>query len=244
MTIERWEQRAMPWIVVSAILPVVGAAAGKTSGWVAITIAIVCWLVFLVDLVVHMRLVPGYLRTASGKVDLVIVIFTCPWYLFVPASIGGVVAAARFARLVRVAWVAVRSSHARRLMQRIGQAGIYAGGLLLACSLVVKWVEPESSGFATYGDAFWWGFVTMTTVGYGDLYPVTTLGRIAAICLMVGGIALLGVLAGTLASFFGVDSDGDGVPDGTTPPTSEVHTELTALREELARLRADLVGPR
>ncbi|MCX6460521.1 MAG: ion transporter [Actinobacteria bacterium] len=206
MTVQRWEKIATPWIVLSALIPIVGMAAGKTEGGIVAVIGIACWLVFLVDLIVHMRLSPGYLHTTSGKVDLAIVVLTCPWYLFVGASAGGFVTIARLARLVRVVWVAMRNSKARQLMQRIGQAGIYAGGLLVACSLIVKWVEPESSGYATYGDAFWWGFVTLTTVGYGDLYPVTAVGRIAAICLMLGGVALLGVLAGTLASFFGVGS--------------------------------------
>lgn len=204
MTLQRWEKIATPWIVLSALIPIIGMAAGKTEGGIVAIIGIACWLVFLVDLIMHMRLSPGYLHTTSGKVDLAIVVLTCPWYLFVGASAGAFVTVARMARLVRVVWVAMRNSKARQLMQRLGQAGIYAGGLLVACSLIVKWVEPESSGYATYGDAFWWGFVTLTTVGYGDLYPVTAAGRVAAICLMLGGVALLGVLAGTLASFFGV----------------------------------------
>ena len=165
MTVQRWEKIATPWIVLSALIPIVGMAAGKTEGGIVAVIGIACWLVFLVDLIVHMRLSPGYLHTTSGKVDLAIVVLTCPWYLFVGASAGGFVTIARMARLVRVVWVAMRNSKARQLMQRIGQAGIYAGGLLVACSLIVKWVEPESSGYATYGDAFWWGFVTLTTVG-------------------------------------------------------------------------------
>lgn len=202
--LHRWDRVAMPFIVVAAILPVVGVAAGKNDTSAAFIIGIACWLVFLVDLIVRRRLSPGYGRTRAGRVDLAIVIFTCPWYLLVPSSFGVIVTVARMARLVRVAWVALRSRKARQLMERLGTAGLYAAGLLVTCSLVVKWVEPPSSGYATYGDAFWWGFVTITTVGYGDLTPVTTIGRIAAICLMFGGVALLGVLAGTLASFFGL----------------------------------------
>lgn len=210
--IERWERRIMPWIVVSAILPIVGALYGDTNDPLSIGIAIICWLVFLLDLLVHRRLVPGYLQTRSGKVDLLIVVLTCPWYLFV-SSAGALVVVARVARLARIVWIAAKAANARLLMARIGQAGVYVGGLLLLCSIVVKWAEPESSGYATYADALWWGFVTMTTVGYGDLYPVTTLGRVAAVCLMIGGVAFLGVLAGTLASFFGVTGDDDDDDD-------------------------------
>jgi voltage-gated potassium channel len=51
-----------------------------------------------------------------------------------------------------------------------------------------------------FGDAIWWAVTTMTTVGYGDRYPVTSAGRMVAFALMIGGIALLGTATATLAS--------------------------------------------
>ena len=47
----------------------------------------------------------------------------------------------------------------------------------------------------------WWSLVTITTIGYGDLAPVTAVGRCAAVLLMVGGVALAGVVTATLASW-------------------------------------------
>ena len=63
----------------------------------------------------------------------------------------------------------------------------------------MKWIEPE---FETYGDALWWAVVTTTTVGYGDLYPETAVGKIVAAVLMIVGIGTIGVITGTVAAMF------------------------------------------
>nr|MBA3233489.1 two pore domain potassium channel family protein [Propionibacteriales bacterium] len=60
----------------------------------------------------------------------------------------------------------------------------------------------------SFGDAAWWAVTTMTTVGYGDRFPVTTEGRLIASALMLAGIALLGVVTAALASWF-VERIGD-----------------------------------
>ena len=59
---------------------------------------------------------------------------------------------------------------------------------------------PDAS-ITTFGDAIWWAFTTITTVGYGDLYPVSFTGRCIAVALMIGGIALLGTITATIASW-------------------------------------------
>jgi len=71
----------------------------------------------------------------------------------------------------------------------------------MASVLVVQFesVSPEAS-ILTGGDAIWWSFVTVATVGYGDLYPVTTNGRIVGILLMISGVSVFGTLAGFLSS--------------------------------------------
>jgi voltage-gated potassium channel len=52
------------------------------------------------------------------------------------------------------------------------------------------------------GDGFWWAITTLTTVGYGDIYPTTTEGRFIAIGLMVSGICVLGFISATVAAWF------------------------------------------
>jgi voltage-gated potassium channel len=60
--------------------------------------------------------------------------------------------------------------------------------------------QPDSK-ITTFGDAVWWSITTVTTVGYGDLSPVTGTGRMIAVALMIGGISLVGVVTATLASW-------------------------------------------
>ncbi len=64
---------------------------------------------------------------------------------------------------------------------------------------LVESTDPEAK-ITNIEDAFWWAIVTVTTVGYGDLYPVTPGGKIVASMLMIGGIAILGVLISTLGA--------------------------------------------
>ena len=60
---------------------------------------------------------------------------------------------------------------------------------------------PESN-IKTAEDALWWAYATVTTVGYGDKYPVTTAGRIVGVILMTGGVGLFGTFSGFIASWF------------------------------------------
>src|SRR6476646_9273095 len=71
----------------------------------------------------------------------------------------------------------------------------------LICLIVLN-AESKAphSNITTGGDAIWWGIVTLTTVGYGDYYPVTTVGRITAVFVMFSGIGIIGALASILAS--------------------------------------------
>ena len=67
-----------------------------------------------------------------------------------------------------------------------------------------SWCSSRRAGaganIKTGGDALWWAIVTITTVGYGDFYPITSLGRLTAVFVMVSGIGIIGALASILAS--------------------------------------------
>jgi voltage-gated potassium channel len=61
--------------------------------------------------------------------------------------------------------------------------------------------QPEST-ISSVGDGLWWAITTLTTVGYGDIYPTTTEGRFIAVGLMISGICVLGVISATVAAWF------------------------------------------
>ena len=117
-------------------------------------------------------------------------------------------ALARLARLGRV--LKASGGRLKRLGNQLGRVGLVTGAIMVTCAYVGYGAEHAvNKDFATYGDALWWAIVTITTVGYGDIVPITTAGRLSGVALMLAGVAVLGVLAGTLASFFGF---GQGQP--------------------------------
>lgn len=76
--------------------------------------------------------------------------------------------------------------------------------IILISSIIISNTENT-----TLSDALWWSIVTATTVGYGDISPVTTVGRITAVVLMMLGIGTIGMLTGSISTFFIKDSSDD-----------------------------------
>ncbi|MFH8792794.1 potassium channel family protein [Streptomyces sp. NPDC017941] len=118
-------------------------------------------------------------------------------------------------------------------------------GLLMFGSLAVLSVERESpdGNIKTLGDAVWWSFTTMTTVGYGDHAPTTGLGRILAVGLMLSGIALLGVVTANIAAWFIARFEKDDAEERRRTAAIEALTaEVTALRAQVDTLAGALVA--
>ena len=229
---QRWQNRWNLPIIVAAFLPLF--VTSPNSWWVAVGVGIGSWIVFVVDLVVQRRIVPDYLHRRLGRIDLAIVILTFPYYL-IPGVTGGA-ALLLLARLGRVVRVMLATRGLRRFLQRLGKVAAVAFGVTGLASLAAYQAEhPTNPGFATVGDASWWGIVTLTTVGYGDIVPKTTAGRFAGIAIMFTGVAVLGVLAGSLSSLFNLESDTER-PASEPGEEAPVYQELTALRAELQAL--------
>lgn len=145
----------------------------------------------------------------------------------------------RALRVLRLARVAVALGFnvqvIRDILAQRGTKVIVAavvGTLVIGATLAYLAERGEPGATITsFGDAIWWAAVTMTTVGYGDVYPTTPMGRGVAVALMLFGIAALSALTATVAAFLVRESR-----EETT--LADVLAELRALREEVARLRA------
>lgn len=87
--------------------------------------------------------------------------------------------------------------------------------------------SPDAN-IKTAEDAVWWSVTTITTVGYGDKFPITTSGRLVAMFLMVSGVGLFGMLSGVVASFFlgRMEAEED-----------QILVEVKHLRREIGQLR-------
>jgi len=162
------------------------------------------------------------------------------------------------ARLARTVRASGSRGLAAEFLKRRHQAALYVIMLasflvLLLGSSLIAFVEPPAPGsnIKTGGDAFWWAFVTITTVGYGDRFPVTPAGRSVGMLTMAVGIGIFGVVTSFLSTWFLSPAPTTG--PSTAPSESEVPVaghdassrpdddallvELVALRADMTRLR-------
>lgn len=146
--------------------------------------------------------------------------------------------AARWGRLARVLRLlrVLRGIRATRhltevLLQRRAENGLLAACLaaillMIVSSIAVLQVETgPGTNIATANDALWWAFTTVTTVGYGDRFPVTSDGRLVAAFLMIAGVGMFGTISAFLATWF------------MRPVATKRADEIVALRTEIAALR-------
>lgn len=187
---------------------------------------VVIWLAFACDFLVRLALARARMRFVREHVlDLLVLVLP----LLRPLRVLRVVTA-----LSRLNERAVSSLRGRAITYVVGGLGLL-GFTAAVAVLDAERTQPDGN-IKTFGDAVWWALTTITTVGYGDRYPTTGIGRLAGIGLMVGGIALLGVVTAALASWF--------VDHVTRDERAEVllTAQVASLVEEVRALRSQLDG--
>lgn len=103
-------------------------------------------------------------------------------------------------------------------------------------SIAILYVEGSdpAGNIKTASDAIWWVYVTITTVGYGDKYPVTNDGRLIGMLVMLAGVGLFGVLTGFLANRF--------LPSDANDKITETNQTLQSLTKDLETIKNDLAA--
>ncbi len=153
----------------------------------------------------------------------------------------------RWGRLIRVVHILriLRGVRSTKLILKfifVNRAkGIFASVVMISFVIVVFSsiailnceTSPESN-IKTASDALWWSFVTITTVGYGDFYPTTTLGRIIAVVLMTAGVGLFGTFTAYVASFFLRQEE-----EKENKREKKILLELKAIRQRLDRIEGN-----
>lgn len=113
----------------------------------------------------------------------------------------------RLLKLLKLARIVALSSRFKDSIKRFLKTNglyyvlIFTVSMILIGSALIYFFERDIT-IDSFSDAIWWSFVTATTVGYGDISPATTAGRIVASCLMLIGIGTIGMLTGSIATFF------------------------------------------
>ena len=231
--LERWESRTQTPMLVLAFVFLVAFAVPIIDPSLPVGVRRTCvivqdavWVAFLVDYGYRLLVAPdrwGFVR--KHPIDLAAVALP----------------ALRPLRLI-AALSLLHQAAGDRLRGHVVLYVVAASGMVVfISSLAVLKAERDAAGasITTWPDAVWWSMVTVTTVGYGDFAPVTTEGRLFAVGLMLCGIALLGVVTASLASWL---IERIEEPDPTRQPaTAAAVTELT---EQVRELRAEVLALR
>ncbi|MFD9395659.1 potassium channel family protein [Streptomyces sp. NPDC060000] len=194
----RWEQRAEVPLFLASLAFLAGyafhvLAHSIAGGWrdLCFAVMLTAWVMFAVDYAVRWRLSGQRMRfVRTHWLDGLVVVLPL----------------LRPLRIVKVYETVQRRHGEPRLSLHarvITYAGLSTGLLGFAGALAVYDKERGAPGanMKTFGDALWWTCETLTTVGYGDITPVTSSGRLIAVGMMACGLALLGAVTGSFSSW-------------------------------------------
>jgi voltage-gated potassium channel len=197
--LDRWQKRTDgPLLVLAGLFLVVFVvplyAPDLPSGLrgLLLVVNVLIWAAFAVDYGMRLRLATDRRAFVRGHL---------------PDLLAIVVPFLRPLRLLRLAGIlgtaSRRAGKRAQLRTTIYLIAAIAVLLVVSAGLILDAERgAENANITNAGDALWWASTTVTTVGYGDRFPVTGTGRLVAVLLMLGGIALLGVITASVAAWF------------------------------------------
>jgi voltage-gated potassium channel len=166
----------------------------------------IVYIIFVLDFVIRWALSKD--KRSFIKNHYIDLIALLPFHLFTSSPYGSLF------KLIRVITYVLRLIHnIRDVLYTNGFIYSLVSATLITIigSFAIYFLEKDSSTtIKSYGDAFWWSIVTVTTVGYGDISPTTSAGRGIAAILMLSGIGFLSMLTSTVSTYFITKKDKKG----------------------------------
>jgi len=219
-----------------AMIPVILIERDATSeGWTTFAQVAnwIIWAIFAVEFAFVLTVAPRKRAALRAHwLDAAIVIVSIPLYGELLSS-ARLIRLVRLLRLLRAGVIVARALRAeRRLVSASAFRFVALATIFLTVIAGAVQATVDSRDFDTFWDGVWWAVTTVTTVGYGDIYPTTVTGRIVAMILMFVGIGFIAVLTATIASQFVKSERGE--------ETTEILAVLARIEADVAALKARL----
>jgi voltage-gated potassium channel len=229
--------RALEWplaVLALLVIPVLVMEERATTPEIrqlAVVVNWVIWIAFAGDFAVRWAADGTRSYPRRAWFDLLLIVLTPP--VGVPEVMQGV-RSLRLLRLLRLVRAFAVAGMGVRLAQRHFGRQKFHYALIVTTAVVVLGAvgfyaleSDENQALHHFGDALWWAITTVTTVGYGDITPITPEGRLIAVVLMLTGIGVIGLFTASVASLFFEEQKG--------PPA-----EMLEIRERLERIEQQL----
>lgn len=221
-----WEERTSKPMFVASLLYLLAFAAPIVSTRIREPydahlnfLQLILWALFAADYCIRLYLAPRRLYFITHNLMNLAIVLLPAWRI--------------------VSFLAMIHLTANRQYKRLSELGMklfgYTAIFIIMFALAIYSVESSAPGamIRDLPTAYWWTFTTLATVGYGDVYPVTGIGRVIAVVVMLYGVGLVAVATGALASWI-IEKIG-GVEEQEHPATK---ADVDDLRLEIAELRA------
>lgn len=223
--------------LVALVLPVLDTDLSHGARHVVDELDIIVWIVFVVEYVVRLILAPRKIHFILRNIlDLVVVVVP----VLRPLRVARL---ARFARIGAVTGLASRHSRGHFHIDTTIQVILIAVIIVFVGAVGMLDVERNAPGsnIHSFGDALWWAISTITAVGYGDKFPVTGQGHLIGAVVMITGVAVLGTVTASVASWF-IDSlqQIEGQEARASGHAERFEEALNEVLERLARIEVHI----
>jgi len=182
----------------------------QTYGKALLTVEWICTILFTIEYIIRIyccRSKKKYIFSTMGIIDLLSIIPTYLTVFYAPIGSLMLIRIMRLARVFRIFQLSkyLRSGHTMQIALRSSRPKIivfilYISLIVIILGAIMYVVEGQQNGFENIPRSIYWAVVTLTTVGYGDVVPITTLGKTISVFIMMLGYAIIAVPTGIVSS--------------------------------------------